>query len=89
MYLNLVTIYHLPENQRQNEQRCEQEIEEMKRVVKSGGNSHETSLIRFSDEALEEQKHSLRIADEKVALAQQVYDMVNIHFFTSYNRSRQ
>uniref|UniRef100_A0A7N0UT71 PHD finger protein ING n=1 Tax=Kalanchoe fedtschenkoi TaxID=63787 RepID=A0A7N0UT71_KALFE len=68
----------LQDNQRQNEQRCEQEMDEMKRVVKSG-NTHDTSLIRFSDEALEEQKHSQRIADEKVALAQQVYDLVDGH----------
>ncbi|CAM8911697.1 unnamed protein product [Rhodiola kirilowii] len=68
----------LQENQRQNEQRCEQEIEEMKRVVRSG-NTHDPSLIKFSEEALEEQKHSLRIADEKVAIAQQVYDLVDGH----------
>ncbi|CAM8905541.1 unnamed protein product [Rhodiola kirilowii] len=66
----------LQDNQRQNEQRCEQEIEEIKRVIKSG-NTPDT--IRFSDEALEEQRHSVRIADEKVALAQQVYDLVDGH----------
>jgi inhibitor of growth protein 4 len=32
--------------------------------------------IKFSEEALEEQSHSVRIADEKVALASQAYDMV-------------
>lgn len=54
---------------RQNEIRCEQEIDEIKRGVKSGN-------IRFSDEAFDEQKHSIRIADEKVALATQAYDLV-------------
>lgn len=53
---------------RQNEQRCEQEIEEIKQGRKSGNT--------FSDEALDEQKHSIRIADEKVALAVHAYDLV-------------
>ena len=35
-----------------------------------------TSLIRFSDDARGEQKHSIRIADEQVALAVQAYDLV-------------
>lgn len=61
---------------RQNEQRCEQEIEDMKRAIKSG-NTLDTSLLRFSDEALDEQKHSIRIADEKVALAAQAYELVS------------
>ncbi|GLU08767.1 hypothetical protein SLE2022_256570 [Rubroshorea leprosula] len=42
-------------------------------------NEQHTSLIRFSDEALDEQKHSIRIADEKVALAVQAYDLVDTH----------
>lgn len=54
---------------RQNEQRCEQEIEDIKRGVRAEN-------IRFSDEALDEQKHGIRIADEKVALAIQTYDLV-------------
>ncbi|GLU08773.1 hypothetical protein SLE2022_256630 [Rubroshorea leprosula] len=33
----------------------------------------------FSDEALDEQKHSIRIAVEKVALAVQAYDLVDTH----------
>ena len=61
---------------KQNEQRCEQEIEDIKRGVKCGNITPDTSLIRFSDEALDEQKHSIRIADEKVALAVQAYDLV-------------
>ncbi|KAJ8768362.1 hypothetical protein K2173_021515 [Erythroxylum novogranatense] len=69
----------LQEIQRQNEQRCEQEIEEIKRGVKAGNITPDTSLIRFSDEALDEQKHSIRIADEKVALAVQAYDLVDAH----------
>ncbi|XP_038974792.1 PHD finger protein ING1-like isoform X2 [Phoenix dactylifera] len=65
--------------QRQNEQRCEQEIEDIRLGVESGNITPDTSLIRFSDEALDEQKHCIRIADEKVALATQVYDMVDAH----------
>lgn len=34
------------------------------------------SKIKFSEDALEEQSHCVRIADEKVALATQAYDMV-------------
>lgn len=66
----------LTDIQRQNEQRCEQEIEEIRRGVRSGNITPHTSLIRFSDDALDEQKHSIRIADEKVALAVQAYDLV-------------
>ncbi|KAJ4844843.1 PHD finger protein ing1 [Turnera subulata] len=69
----------LQEIQRQNEQRCEQEIEEIKRGVKAGNITPDSSLIKFSDEALDEQKHSIRIADEKVALAVQAYDLVDAH----------
>ncbi|XP_037491337.1 PHD finger protein ING1 [Jatropha curcas] len=69
----------LQEIQRQNEQRCEQEIEDIKRGVKVGNITPDTSLIRFSDETLDEQKHSIRIADEKVALAVQAYDLVDAH----------
>ncbi|KAG2728379.1 hypothetical protein I3843_01G198400 [Carya illinoinensis] len=65
--------------QRQNEQRCEQEIEEIRKRVRSGNITTNTSLIRFSDDALDEQKHSIRIADEKVALAVQAYDLVDTH----------
>ncbi|XP_050220341.1 PHD finger protein ING1 isoform X2 [Mercurialis annua] len=68
----------LQEIQRQNEQRCEQEIEEIKRV-KGGSIVTDNSVVRFSDEALDEQKHSVRIADEKVALAVQAYDLVDAH----------
>lgn len=67
-----------PDNQRQNEQRCEQEIEDIRRGVRSGNITLDTSVIRLSDEALDEQKHSIRIADEKVALAVQAYDLVII-----------
>ncbi|GAV76626.1 PHD domain-containing protein/ING domain-containing protein [Cephalotus follicularis] len=69
----------LQELQRQNEQRCEQEIEDIKHGVKTGNITPNTSLIRFSDEALDEQKHSIRIADEKIALAVQAYDLVDTH----------
>ncbi|XP_038722557.1 PHD finger protein ING1 isoform X1 [Tripterygium wilfordii] len=69
----------LLEIQKQNEERCEREIEDIKRGVKAGNITPDTSLIRFSDEALDEQKHSIRIADEKVALALQAYDLVDKH----------
>ena len=48
------------------------------RVTYVSPNLHHNSLARFSDEALDEQKHSIRIADEKVALAVQAYDLVCI-----------
>lgn len=69
---------------KQNEQRCEQEIEDIKRGVKCGNITPDTSLIRFSDEALDEQKHSIRIADEKVALAVQAYDLVCLSVFVTF-----
>ncbi|BBG92623.1 RING/FYVE/PHD zinc finger superfamily protein [Prunus dulcis] len=69
----------LQDIQRQNEQRCEQEIEDIKREIKSGNITPDTSLIRFSDEALDEQKHSIGIADEKVMLAVRAYDLVDTH----------
>ena len=61
---------------RQNEQRCEQEIEDLKQGLISGSITPDPSHIKFSDDALDEQKHSIRIADEKVALAVQAYDLV-------------
>ncbi|TKY53627.1 PHD finger protein ING1 [Spatholobus suberectus] len=69
----------LQDIQRQNEQHCEQEIEDIRRGVRSGNITPDTSVIRFSDEALDEQKHSIRVADEKVALAVQAYDLVDTH----------
>ncbi|KAM5553463.1 PHD finger protein ING1 [Rosa sericea] len=69
----------LQDIQRQNEQRCEQEIEDIKREIKSGNITPDSSLIRFSDEALDEQKHSIGIADEKVMLAVRAYDLVDTH----------
>ncbi|MQM02401.1 hypothetical protein Taro_035163 [Colocasia esculenta] len=63
--------------QQQNEKRCEEEIEEIRQGVQSGNMTLDASLIRFSDEALDEQKHCIRIADEKVALAGQAYEMVD------------
>ncbi|CAA6667099.1 unnamed protein product [Spirodela intermedia] len=59
-----------------NEKRCDEEIEEIRRGFVGSGNANlNTSLIRFSDEALDEQKHCIRIADEKIALAGQAYEM--------------
>ncbi|ESQ37227.1 hypothetical protein EUTSA_v10002653mg [Eutrema salsugineum] len=68
----------LQENQRQNEQRCEKEIDDIRRG-RTGNVTPSTSLTQFSEEALDEQKHSVRIADEKVALAMQAYDLVDMH----------
>lgn len=48
----------------------------MKQRIKSGNITSDSSLIKFSDDALDEQKHAIRIADEKVALAIQAYDLV-------------
>ncbi|PKA65480.1 Pentatricopeptide repeat-containing protein [Apostasia shenzhenica] len=65
----------LQASQRQNEERCDKEIEELKRGIESGSLPPEVSLVRFSDEVLDEQKHCIRIADEKVSLANQAYDV--------------
>lgn len=48
----------------------------MKREIKSGNLASDASKLRFSDEAVDEQKHAIRIADEKVALASQAYELV-------------
>ncbi|KAL3507435.1 hypothetical protein ACH5RR_032817, partial [Cinchona calisaya] len=69
----------LQEIQRQNEQHCDHEVEDMKKRIKAGGLAPDSSLIKFSDEAIDEQKHAIRIADEKVALALQAYDLVDTH----------
>ncbi|KAG0472330.1 hypothetical protein HPP92_016876 [Vanilla planifolia] len=69
----------LQASQRQNEERCEQEIIEIKHKIDSGDLSPDILGISFSDEAIDEQKHCVRIADEKVALATQAYDMVDAH----------
>ncbi|ERN15806.1 PHD finger protein ING1 isoform X1 [Amborella trichopoda] len=65
--------------QRQNEQRCEHEMEEIRRGAESGNIRPDTSLIRFSNETLDEQKHCTSLADEKVSLAVQAYDMVDTY----------
>ncbi|XP_071722908.1 PHD finger protein ING1-like [Rutidosis leptorrhynchoides] len=69
----------LQEIQRQNVNLCEQEIDDIKRGVRVGNFMPGTSLVRFSDDALDEQKHGVRIADEKVVLAVQAYDLVDTH----------
>lgn len=56
----------------------------MKQRIKSGSVSTDSSLIRFSDDALDEQKHAVRIADEKVALAVHAYDLVQISKFCHF-----
>lgn len=60
--------------QGQNEQGFEQEIEDIRRRIIAADNS----LASFSDKALDEQKHNIRIDDEKVALAAQSSDFVCI-----------
>ena len=62
--------------QLENEQRCQQEIEDIKHGLESGSITYEPAKLKFSDEAVEEQRHCVRIADEKVALATQTYDLV-------------
>jgi inhibitor of growth protein 4 len=65
--------------QLENEQRCQQEIEDIKHGLESGSITFDPAKLKFSDEAIEEQKHCIRIADEKVALATQTYDLVDAH----------
>ncbi|XP_020578452.1 PHD finger protein ING1 isoform X2 [Phalaenopsis equestris] len=65
--------------QRQTEQHCGQEIDEIKRGIETGNVAPDMSLIKFSDEAIDAQNHCIRIADEKVALAAQAYDMVDTY----------
>ncbi|KAK1413674.1 hypothetical protein QVD17_35450 [Tagetes erecta] len=69
----------LQDVQRQNEKHCLEEIEAFKEEIKCGNIAPGTSLNKFSDEAQDEQKHAIRIADEKVALAVQAYDLVDAH----------
>jgi len=64
--------------QLENEQRCQQEIEDIKHVLESGSITYDPAKLKFSEEAIEEQKHCVRIADEKVALATQTYDLVSV-----------
>jgi inhibitor of growth protein 4 len=64
--------------QLENEQRCQQEIEDIKHGLESGSITFDPAKLKFSDEAIEEQKHCIRIADEKVALATQTYDLVSV-----------
>ncbi|KAI8001370.1 PHD finger protein ING1 [Camellia lanceoleosa] len=59
----------LQDIQQQNEQHCEQEIEEIKKRIKSGNITLDVSNIRFSDEILDEQKHATRIANENVTFS--------------------
>ncbi|PWZ07979.1 PHD finger protein ING1 [Zea mays] len=65
--------------QLENEQRCQQEIEDIKHGLESGSITYDPAKLKFSEEAMEEQKHCVRIADEKVALATQTYDLVDAH----------
>ncbi|RLN19053.1 PHD finger protein ING1 [Panicum miliaceum] len=65
--------------QLENEQRCQQEIEDIKHGLESGSITYDPAKLKFSEEAIEEQKHCVRIADEKVALATQTYDLVDAH----------
>ena len=66
--------------QLENEQRCQQEIEDIKHGLESGSITYDPAKLKFSEEAIEEQKHCVRIADEKVALATQTYDLVSVSF---------
>ncbi|CAL5433776.1 unnamed protein product [Camellia sinensis] len=51
--------------------------EEIKRGIKSGNITPDASNIRFSDKVLDEQKHAIKISDEKVALAVPAYELVD------------
>ncbi|KAL1548325.1 PHD finger protein ING1-like [Salvia divinorum] len=51
----------------------------MKRGIKSGSITPNSSLLKFTNDAIDEQKHAIRIANEKVALAVQAYDLVDTH----------
>ncbi|KAH9317705.1 hypothetical protein KI387_019474, partial [Taxus chinensis] len=62
--------------QKQNEERCDRELEDIRKVAESG-NLTDASVFRFSDDALTEQKDCCNISDEKVALAVQAYDLVD------------
>jgi inhibitor of growth protein 4 len=64
--------------QLENEQQCQQEIEDIKHGLESGSITFDPGKLKFSDEAIDEQKHCIRIADEKVALATQTYDLVSV-----------
>ena len=64
--------------QLENEQRCQQEIEDIKHGLESGSITYDPAKLKFSEEAIEEQKHCVRIADEKVALATQTYDLASV-----------
>lgn len=64
--------------QKQNEERCDRELELIRKGAESG-NITDASVFRFSDDALAEQKDCCNIADEKVALAVQAYDLVDGH----------
>jgi hypothetical protein len=68
--------------QLENEQRCQQEIEDIKHGLESGSITYDPAKLKFSEEAMEEQKHCVRIADEKVALATQTYDLVSVLIIT-------
>ncbi|CAL5433784.1 unnamed protein product [Camellia sinensis] len=54
--------------------------EEIKRGIKSGNITPDASTIRFSDKVLDEQKHAIKISDEKVALAVPAYELAMEHF---------
>ncbi|CAL5433372.1 unnamed protein product [Camellia sinensis] len=54
--------------------------EEIKRGIKSGNITPDASNIRFSDKVLDEQKHAIKISDEKVALAVPAYELAMEHF---------
>ncbi|GMP77709.1 hypothetical protein CsSME_00033887 [Camellia sinensis var. sinensis] len=79
----------LQDIQQQNEQHCEQEIEEIKRGIKSGNITPDASNIRFSDEVLDEQKHAIRIADEKVDAHVQQLDQYLKKFDEELRRERE
>ncbi|KMZ64207.1 PHD finger protein ING1 [Zostera marina] len=79
----------------QNEQRCEQEIVDLKVGHDAGTITADRAIVRFSDDAIDEQKHCIRISDEKVTLATRAYDMVDAqiqqldHYMKRFEDHRQ
>jgi hypothetical protein len=57
---------------------CQQEIEDIKHGLESGSIAFNAAKLKFSDEAILENKDCIRIPDEKVTLATQTYGMVSV-----------
>eukprot|EP00249_Psilotum_nudum_P011059 c22943_g1_i2 orf=316-1011(+) len=67
------------EFQKQMEEQCKQELEVAKQSVGSGNVPQDASALRFSDTVAVVNKACVDIAEQKVALAKQTYDLVDNH----------